>query len=181
MYYPLNAWKTHLCQLDCESLFVSYALPCHVYAKLRKGSYAYHLVLYLFMWGTIQFLYSYGYYLNVNACPNYETNLCAYLDESECNQHYMKVDSTPARCIYRSSICEYDTQECIAPKHYAHMHMFIFPLTCIMYIIVYNLHFKLRKEIQETNKIQPECKDCLAITCCSTCGLAQAYREVELV
>jgi Cys-rich protein (TIGR01571 family) len=180
MYYPLNTWKSHLCKFDCESLFVSYALPCHVYAKLRKGSYAYHLMIYLFMWATIQFLYSYGYYLNVNACPLYKTDKCIYLNESECNQHYMKVDSAPSKCIYRYNMCEYDTYECITPTHYASLNLFLGPLTCIMYIIIYNLHFKLRKEIQETHKIPMECKDCLAVTCCSTCGLAQAYREVEV-
>ena len=39
MYTLLKTWKTPLCYCDCESCFVSYMLPCHVYAKLKQGNY----------------------------------------------------------------------------------------------------------------------------------------------
>jgi Cys-rich protein (TIGR01571 family) len=178
MYHPLNSWKTHLCKLDCESLFVSWALPCHVYAKLRKGSYAFHLVVYLCMWMCAQLLYSCTYYLNSHACPLYETDMCVLLDESECSKHYMKVDSEVAPCVYRDTLCTYEPYECIPPKKYLHLHLFIFPSTLLVYIFLVNLHCILRKEMQATHGIQRDCTDCLAVTCCSTCGLAQEYREV---
>jgi hypothetical protein len=178
MYYPLNSWKTHLCKFDCESLFVSYLLPCHVYAKLKKGSYAYHLVMYLCIWASIQILYSWNYYLNSNACPVYETDMCALLDESDCSKYYMKVDSGVSPCVYRTNLCTYDNQTCIPPKQYGHIQLFIFPASLLAYMLLVNLHGTLRNEIKKTQNIQHECNDCLAITCCSTCGLAQEYREV---
>ena len=178
MYYPLQTWKTHLCKFDCESLFVSWALPCHVYAKLRKGSYAFHLIIYLCMWMSTQFLYSYNYYLNSHACPMYETDSCWILNESECNTHYMRVESGVAPCVYRDTLCTYENYECISPKKYFQIHLFIIPSTLFVYLLLVNLHFKLRTEMKTTHAIQHDCTDCLAVTCCSTCGLAQEYREV---
>ena len=34
------------------------------------------------------------------------------------------------------------------------------------------------KKIQEKKEIEYESHSCLATTCCSTCGLAQEYREL---
>ena len=179
MYQPMHTWKTHLCKLDCESLFVSSVLPCHVYAKLRKGNYAVHLVVYLCIWACTQLLYSCVYYLQANACPMQVTTMCAQLNEADCGNHYMKMSSGFAPCVYRSNLCTYDNYECISPKHYTHLHLIIFPSTLLAYVILVNLHNALRTEMKETHALQQDyCTDCLAISCCATCGLAQEYREV---
>ena len=179
MYHPLQTWKTHLCKCDCESLSVSYCFPCYVYAKLRKGSYACHFVVYFCIWTCTQLLYSCTYYFTANACPMYETDTCMQLDESECGDHYMKVSSGAAPCVYRTNLCTYANYDCISPKHYVKIHLFIFTSTLFVYILLVNLHYKLRTEIKKAHAIHPEC-DCLTVVCCSTCALAQAYREAEL-
>lgn len=166
-----------MCKCDCESLSVSYLLPCYVYAKLRKGNYTFHFVVYVSIWLSTQLLYSCAYYLNAHACPMYEADLCYQLSDSECENHYMKVSSGVAPCVYRANLCTYDDYECIPPKHYMKVHVLIFFSTLFVYILLVNLHYKLRTEVKQTQAIHPEC-DCLTVTCCSTCALAQAYREV---
>jgi hypothetical protein len=49
-----------------------------------------------------------------------------------------------------------------------------------MYSFLWLLHYILRKEIQEKKEINHDSMHCLATTCCSTCGLAQEYRELDL-
>lgn len=177
MYHPLQPWKTHLCQCDCESLSVSYLLPCYVYGKLRKGNYTCHFVVYVCIWLSMQVLYSCAYYVNAHACPLHEADLCAQLGESECASHYMKVGSGVAPCVYQKMVCTYENYECISPKDYMKIHPLIFFSSLFVYILLMNLHYKLRSEIKKTQAIHPEC-DCLTVTCCSTCAMAQEYREV---
>ena len=177
MYHSLQTWKTHLFKCDCESLSVSYLLPCYVYAKLRKGIYTFHFAMYACIWLIIQVLYSCAYYLNAHACPMYEAELCAQLGESECASHYMKVSSGVAPCVFRTNLCTYDTYECISPKHYMKTHVLIGVSSLFVYILLLNLHYKLRTEIKTTQAINSEC-DCVTVVCCSTCALAQEYREV---
>jgi Cys-rich protein (TIGR01571 family) len=178
MYHPLRTWKTNLCNCHCESLSVSYLLPCYVYAKLRKGNYAFHFLAYVCLWLSTQTLYSYNYYLNDHACSAYETDLCAQLEESDCGSHYMKLSSGFAPCVYRANICAYDNYECISPRQYRKMQYFIFVFTFIVYVFFANLNYKLRSEIKQTYEINADECDCLTVVCCPTCALAQSYREV---
>ena len=181
MYHPLQTWKTHLCKCDCESLSVSYLLPCYVYAKLRKGKYTFHFVVYGCIWLSTQLVYSCAYYVNAHACPMYEADLCYQLGEAECENHYMKVSSGVVPCVYLTmenmNVCTYENYECISPKLYMKIHPLIFFSTLFTYMLVLNLHYKLRTEIKKTQAIHPEC-DCLTVLCCPTCALAQEYREV---
>lgn len=179
MYHSLQTWKTHLFKCDCESLSVSYLLPCYVYAKLRKGGYTCHFLIYTCIWLCTQSLYSCNYYLNSNACPMYETDLCAQLDETECGSHYTRLSSGFAPCVYRTNLCTYENYECISPEHYRKMQIFIFLSTLFVYGIFVNLNYKLRTEIKQTHGVQADC-DCLTVVCCPTCALAQAYREVDI-
>ncbi len=174
----MSSWKTPLLHFDCESCFISCIAPCHVYAKLKKRNYAKHCALYLLLWYSIQTLYSWNYHLYNKSCPSQKTDYCIQLDEQECNDFYMLVNSVPTKCVYYESMCIYD-QTCIPQSEYTHFFIFTFISTTILYCFLFLLHYKLRIEIQD----QKEIKDptyCLASTCCSTCGLAQEYRELEL-
>jgi hypothetical protein len=51
-------------------------------------------------------------------------------------------------------------------------------MTSMIYTTIWLLHVRVRKEIQEKKEIEYDAHTCLATTCCSTCGLAQEYREI---
>jgi len=180
MYTQLSNWKTSLFYCECESCFVSYALPCHVYAKLKQQHYAMHCFVYLSLWFMLQFLQSWNYYRLTNACPQYEIHYCLQLTESECDQHYMMIDSTPSKCVYHTDIelCTYDTYSCIPPNVNKSMQTFLFISIGMMYTCFWVMYYTLRKEIREKKEIDNDRYNCLATTCCSTCGLAQEYREL---
>ena len=179
MYTLLKTWKTSLFHCDCESCFVSYLLPCHVYAKLKQKNYAFHCILYLSLWSMIQLLYSYHYYTYSNACPPSQTDYCILLNESTCEQYYMLVNSVPAKCIFHLDInhCTYDMYSCIFPDEYSKLTIMIFLCSSMLYMFLWWLHYTVRKEIQYRNDLEDPYR-CLATSCCSTCGLAQEYREI---
>ncbi len=181
MYKQLTDWKTSLMYYDCESCFVSCVAPCHVYAKLKQKSYAKHCFVYALLWYTIQSLYSWNYYVYSNSCPSEKINYCIQLDENDCNDYYMMINSVPTRCVFHTdaNLCTYENS-CISPSEYNHIHIFIFISTTMMYSFLWLLHYILRKEIQEKKEINHDSMHCLATTCCSTCGLAQEYRELDL-
>ena len=172
----MSSWKTPLLHFDCESCFISCIAPCHVYAKLKKRNYAKHCSLYVLLWYSIQTLYSWNYHLYNKSCPSKKTEYCIQLDEQECNESYMLVNSVPTKCVYYESMCIYD-QTCIT--NYNHFFIFTFVSTTILYCFLFLLHYKLRIEIQDQKEIK-DSANCLSTTCCSTCGLAQEYRELEL-
>jgi hypothetical protein len=178
----LNTWKTSLFECNCESCFVSYIAPCHVYAKLRNGNYAYHCFVYTMILGCIQILHYWLYYINKNVCPSNKVDYCINLDETTCNQSYMMVNNIPSACTFHkdANLCTYDTYECITYHTYHHTQMFLFMFSLFTYLSLWMLHFKLRNQIKESNKIYDDHFNCLANTCCSTCGLAQEYREIIL-
>lgn len=182
MYKQLKNWKTPLLYCDCESCFVSYIAPCHVYAKLKQRSYAKHCALYAFLLYTINILYSWNYYLYDNSCPSEEIHYCLQLEEYECEDYYMMVNSVPTKCVFHAdaNICTYDEQSCISTWEYKEIHLIIFVTSTLMYICLCLMHYTIRKEIQEKKEIEHDATCCLATTCCSTCGLAQEYRELDL-
>jgi len=180
MYTQLTNWKTSLFYCDCESCFVSTILPCHVYAKLKQRNYATHCILYLGLWFMLHMLYSWNYYIYVNTCPALETPLCVLLNESTCEEYYMRIDNVPSRCIFRPDLhlCTYDTYSCIEQTTYTKINLFVFLMASMIYTSIWLLHNRVRKEIQEKKEIEYDPHSCLATTCCSTCGLAQEYREI---
>jgi hypothetical protein len=182
MYKQIINWKTPLLYCNCESCFVSHVAPCHVYAKLKQGNYAKHCAIYAILWYTIQCLYSWNYYLYSNSCPSEEIHYCLQLEELECADYYMTLNGVATKCVFHSdaNICTYDEQSCILPSEYRELDTIIFLTTSMMYTCLCLLHYSLRKEIQIKKEIEYDATCCLATTCCSTCGLAQEYRELEL-
>jgi hypothetical protein len=182
MYTALqpNTWKTSLFYCDCESCFISYIAPCHVYAKLRNGHYAYHCFMYAILWVSLQLIYSFMVFVQVNECPANEVNFCFGLSQQNCSQSYMRINNEPFPCSYHTDadVCIYNTQDCITYKKYEHTQTFLWMFSVISYLSIWLLHLKLRNQIKEQEKIYEDPCACLATTCCSTCGLAQVYREV---
>lgn len=179
MYTLLKTWKTPLYHCECESCFVSYLLPCHVYAKLKQGNYTMNCILYVGLWSMIHLLYSYHYYTYNNACPSSQTDYCILLNESICENYYMIVNTVPAKCIFHSdtNLCIYNDYSCISPEVYTKINIWTFIVSTMLYTCLWWLHYTLRKEITYKNDLDDSCT-CLAISCCSTCGLAQEYREI---
>jgi hypothetical protein len=136
--------------------------------------------MYTTLWMFMQILYSFMFALQVNICPANEVLFCFGLSELNCSQSYVRIDDEPYPCSYHSDadVCAYDTQECISGKKYNHTQTFLFMFSFITYLSMWLLHLKLRNQIKEQNKINEDPMACLATTCCTTCGLAQVYREL---
>jgi len=113
-------------------------------------------------------------------CPSNKTDYCIMLDEHDCTNHYMLVNSIPTKCIFHpEEKCIYNEQSCINASEYNRFCVFIFVTTTMIYSCLWLLHYKIRIEIKEKKEIT-DSSDCIATTCCSTCGFAQEYRELEL-
>jgi hypothetical protein len=182
MYNPINTWSTSLLHCDSESCFISWIAPCHVYAKLSNKHYTLDCLLYLSLWITLQTLYSWHYQLYIHTCPLQETDYCINLDETSCVQYYTIVNSVSTPCVYHkdANVCTYDTVDCIPYKKYHRTQVIISMLSFLFYSIVVMLHYDVRKKIKEKKQIQTDDHVCCAVTCCSTCGLAQEYREITV-
>jgi hypothetical protein len=182
MYTSLesNKWKTPLLECHCESCFISYIAPCHVYAKLRNGNYAYHCCMYASLWVCMQLVYSWMWFIQDNVCPSNKVDYCFGLSENNCSQSYTLINDVPSLCTFypEANICVYSSQQCITYHTYNHAQPMLFMFSLITYLSLCLLHVKLRNQIKEQNKIQEDPLACCATMCCSTCGLAQIYREV---
>jgi len=108
-------------------------------------------------------------------CPSYSTDHCIGLGDA-CESYYMIVDGSTVACVYVADICTYNTVTCIS-SYIAHVNIGLGMFVILFFdIILWSMHYHLRKRIQTEYQVRPH-YDCLASTCCSTCGLAQEYRE----
>jgi len=136
--------------------------------------------MYAILWVSLQLIYSFMVFVQVNECPANEVNFCFGLSQQNCSQSYMRINNEPFPCSYHTDadVCIYNTQDCITYKKYEHTQTFLWMFSVISYLSIWLLHLKLRNQIKEQEKIYEDPCACLATTCCSTCGLAQVYREV---
>ena len=174
MYSEITEWKTGLCDCECESNFLSWVVPCHVYAKLTKA-YTSSLLTYLFLWMNIQFMYCYIQYMYSYKCPKYSTEYCAGLGDT-CASHYMVIEGSTVSCVYMDNVCIHNTMTCIdANTVHVNIGLAVFFIGLVD-IVLSCMHYQLRKRIQEKYQLRND-NDCLASTVCASCGLAQEYRE----
>ena len=178
-----KAWSTHLCTCDAESCFLSCVVPCHVYAKIKSYStskrlYFIHLFIYTLIYISIQQILYSQHYLNVHVCPSHLTDNCISITDN-CETYYMVVDNILSSCTLKNNICIYDTNSCISHED-AHNSSSIFLIvTIIGYACIVCLHYSIREQIKLKQTISGNMiEDVIATTCCSTCGLAQEYREL---
>lgn len=176
-------WSTHLCTCDAESCFLSCVVPCHVYAKIKSYStskrlYCIHLFIYTLIYISIQHILYSQHYLNSHMCPAHLTDNCINI-MGDCDTYYMVVDDILSSCTLKNNICIYDTNSCISYED-AHKSSSIFLIvTIIGYACIVCLHYSIREQIKLKQTISGNMiEDVIATTCCSTCGLAQEYREL---
>ena len=178
-----KAWSTHLCTCDAESCFLSCVVPCHVYAKIKSYStskrlYFIHLFIYTITYISIQQLWYSQHYLNSHMCPAHLTDNCISITDN-CETYYMVVDDILSSCTLKNNICIYDTISCISHQDTNRASSIILIITSISYVFLLFLHYTIREQIKLKQTISGNMiEDVIATTCCSTCGLAQEYREL---
>lgn len=189
MYQLLEReWSTSLFHCDPESCILAHVLPCHIYAKLydkdttsETRCYLFNFIYYGIFSVSLYNVYYWLNYINKNRCPLLERDYCFNIDNvgnKTCNQYYMLVNGIPSKCIYNEyEICTHSEQSCFI--HFTEMNTFLSLLGSVSYIMLCFLHFFLRDKVKKDYSIQGN-YDISAIFC-STCGLAQEYREYEVV
>ena len=170
-------WSTSLFYCDPESCILSHILPCHVYARIHKECYLFHFLYYGIFCISIYNFYYWINYVNTNRCIGSVTDECIGLSD-KCNNHYMLINGVPSNCIINQfNFCTYNEISCY--KDYKNLNFTISFFGSISYFILFFLNFFLREKVKKENNIERHlCYDAGA-TLCSTCGLAQEYREVE--
>jgi len=178
-------WATSLFYCDPESCILSHMLPCHIYAKIYdKGTnetkcYLFNFIYYgIFSVSLFNVCYWLNY-INMNRCPQLETEYCFNSDTNNtCNKHYMLVNGIPSKCVYNEyQICIHSEQSCFV--HFTEMNTFLSLLGSVSYIMLFFLHFFLREKVKKDYNLEGKYDICAIF--CSTCGLAQEYREYEVV
>ena len=173
-------WKTNLCHYDCESCFLSYVVPCHVYSKIVSKTpleYTTHLILYGILYIFIHQLLYLQYNLKNSLCPSTEIQNCVLAKVGSCLDNYMIVNSMPSACRILDNVCIYDEYQCINQYEYYNITKFTLLLTTILYGIFLFMNYQARKYIIKTKKLVSS-SDCVIVACCSNCALAQEYREL---
>lgn len=171
-----KTWKTALCHSDCESCFLSCVVPCHVYSKIMSSTpleYTTRIILYIILHTGIHQILYIAYELENNKCPANEIHNCIFADN--CSGYYMVIDNTPSACRYVDGFCVYSEYQCIKETHTTTLFIF----TSLLYVMLTYLHYAARMHIRHEKNIESsDCLDCCASTVCSSCGLAQEYREL---
>ena len=176
-------WSTNLYDCDSESCFLSCIVPCHVYSKLKiisknKNHYCVHLFVYILIYISIQQLWYTRNYLYEHTCPQNLIDNCINA-VNVCEDNFMMVNDTPYSCIIKSNFCVYNNYGCISQKQSNKTARFLIIITSISYTCLTFLHYTVRKHIKSIYQINGNIvEDVIAVTCCSTCGLAQEYREL---
>jgi len=185
-----NEWQTSLCKCETESCFLSCIVPCHVYAKLRastKSEYCVHLVIYIFLYLSLQQLwYSQNYVIN-NTCPSTLINNCLSItilnndvtDMDYCENYYMIIENIHYGCVEQNGYCISKDYSCIKKNDSKHASIDLIIFTSICYFIITCLHYNAREYIKSKQNIEESFIESIAgIICCPICGLAQEYREL---
>jgi len=116
--------------------------------------------------------------INLNHCPSLKTDYCFGLGEN-CSQYYMVVNGKPSICMFDNfNICVHSEGHCFT--NYSKLNMVLSLVGSSCYIILIMLHYCLREKVKKDYNIEGEYDIC-AVTLCSSCGLAQQYRELEVV
>ena len=171
-----KTWKTSLFHFDCESCFLSCVVPCHVYSKITSATpleYTTRILLYIILYTGIQQIVYIQLRLEESKCPATQISNCIFADN--CQSYYMVVDNQPTACRYVDGFCVYNEYQCVQNTHTVTLLL----TTSLIYTILTYLHYYARMYTIHKKKFETSgCSDCCASTLCSSCGLAQAYREL---
>ena len=174
-------WKTNMFVCDSESCFLSCIVPCHVYAKIistSKSLYCINLIIYCIIYLSIHQLWYSQNYIIENTCSKELTDNCISIKDN-CENFYMIIDNIPFSCIYTENFCISNNKSCINHEDSNNSSLTIFLLSSSCYFILVFMNYKAREHIKNIYQKETNCvEDITAVTCCSTCGLAQEYREL---
>lgn len=175
-------WATSLYYCDPESCILVNVLPCHVYAKLYdigngNRCYLFNFIYYGIFCVSIYNVCYWLDYINKNRCPSLHTEYCLGTRDN-CSQSYMLVNGIPSKCVFNNNICMHSETDCFT--NYNQLNMFLSLLGSGSYFILFLLNLFLREKVKRDYNIEGEYDAC-AVTVCSPCGLAQEYREIEVV
>jgi len=178
-------WSTSLFYCDPESCILAHVLPCHIYAKIYKNCYLFHFIYYGIFSVSLCNVYYWLNHINKNRCPALESEYCFNIYDHDhgnntCNQYYMLVNGVPSKCMYNEyNICTHSEQSCFI--HFTELNTFLSLLGSVSYIMLFFLHFFLREKVKKDYTIQSNFGYDMSALFCSTCGLAQEYREYEVI
>lgn len=184
-----NKYWDSLFTIDLESCFLSYYAPCHVMGKLsQKIGFGYPSLfcLYAFFF----FAFNYSYYVFVYAVTpvcnsNHFSDWCFLIyDKSKCKKTYTIISNEKLLCNYDSEyhMCYASNQECITQ----HDSKITWGAWCFLEVVSISIlsitHVYIRRKLKKTQRLpqEPICKDILYSFYCSTCSLAQQYRNLDM-
>ena len=81
----------------------------------------------------------------------------------------MVINGVTTPCLYED-FCIHALESCIIPSSIPYW------LLGFMYVCLFSMHYEIRKRVKQEKQIQGS--DVCESTLCSTCGLAQIYREI---
>lgn len=180
MYHLLEKrkWATSLCNCDPESCILAHVLPCHIYAKLYGNCYLFHFIYYGIFTISLCNVYYWINYINTNRCPSLQSEYCFGLGVN-CSKYYMLVNGIPSKCIYNDNICIHSDTDCFT--NYNKLNMYLSLLGSGSYFVLFLLHFFLREKVKKEYNIEGNFGEDSCAVLCNQCGLAQEYREHEVV
>ena len=184
-----NKYWDSLFTIDVESCFLSYYAPCHVVGKIsHKIGFGYPSLfcLYAFFF----FVFNYSYYVFAYAISpicnnNHYSNWCFLIyDKSQCKKTYTIINNEKLLCNYDSEyhMCYASNQECITQ----HDSKITWSAWCFLEVVSISIlsitHVYIRRKLKKTQRLsqEPICKDILYSFYCSTCSLAQQYRNLDM-
>ena len=137
--------------------------------------------MYALFWASNNYAHYVQYYINKNTCPDTPTTWCVDYKEDTCEDYYTTIDSVNVPCLWNedTDICLSSSTECKSAKHFNTYRTYMYFLETLTFLGLLICHFNARYQIRRKKRIRSQClTDIAAVTCCTTCGLAQEYREL---
>ena len=182
-----KTWDS-LFTIDLESCFLSYYAPCHVVGKLsHKIGIGYPSLFCLYAFFFLVFNYTYyvfAYAITPVCNSNHYSDWCFLIyDKSQCKKTYTVINNDNYLCNYDTEyhMCYATNQDCITE----HDSKLTWGAWCFLEVISISIlsitHVYIRRKLKTKQHIPQEhvCKDIAYSFYCSTCSLAQQYRNVD--
>ena len=184
---PPIVWDS-LFTIDLESCFLSYYSPCHVVGKISNKigiGYPSLFCLYAFFF----FVFNYSYYVFAYAITpvcnsDHYSEWCFLIyDKSQCKKTYTVINNENYLCNYNSEyhMCYASNQDCVSESD----SKITWAAWCFLEVVSISFlsitHVYIRRTLKKKQRIPQEhvCKDILYSFYCSTCSLAQQYRNLD--
>ena len=174
--------------IDLESCFVSFTIPCHVVGKVGTKigvGYPTLFFIYAFFFSIFNYCYYIFIYSTTQTCDtSHFTNLCYFImDKHTCLKSNMQIESEYYLCNYdnKYNVCYGSTYQCISPTETKILWGSWAFLEVSSISVITILHLYIRRQLKHAQKIDQDhiVKDFFYTICCSTCSFAQQYRALD--